>query len=251
MRATRRLRPAAAVAPIALVLALSSCGGDPLTTSSAPRSIAAESTSPTTTTPPIASTSAPATTTSSSTTAAPAARAPVPTTTAPPPSTLPVVERSGADVGPTTVVGDPVGIRIPSLDVDSPIVPTGVNPDGSVAVPSSADVAGWFEPGPRPGERGPSVVMAHVDSARTGPGVFFRLRDIRAGALVSIDTTEGEIDFVVERIEQHAKDEFPTDDVYGPVPAAELRLVTCGGEFDRSVRSYDDNIVVYLKRATS
>ena len=173
------------------------------------------------------------------------------TATATPVNPPPVaVERSGADVDSIADVGDPVGIRIPTLEVDSPIVATGVHEDGTVAVPPSADVAGWFDLGPRPGERGPAVVMAHVDSAHTGPGVFYRLREIQAGAVVTIVTTTGPVDFVVRRVEQHAKVEFPTDDVYGPVPGAELRLVTCGGGFDRSVRSYDDNIIVYLVRVT-
>ena len=42
----------------------------------------------------------------------------------------------------------------------------------------------------------------------------------------------------------YPKDEFPTEAVYGPTSGPELRLVTCGGAFDRSARSYDDNVVV-------
>ena len=205
----------------------------PSTTVATPPVTRVPTTSPTTS-PDVTTTISDATTT-------------MPSTTTTVPAT---VERSGAGVGPTDTVGDPLGIRIASLGVDSPIVATGLHDDGTVAVPPSADVAGWFDQGPRPGQRGPAVVMAHVDSASTGPGVFYRLRDIQVGAIVTIDTADGPIDFVTERIEQHPKIEFPTDDVYGPVPRRELRLVTCGGEFDRSVRSYYDNIIVYLVRST-
>ncbi|WP_083915028.1 sortase domain-containing protein [Ilumatobacter nonamiensis] len=250
-----RRRPAAlAIAAFALV---SSCAGaeardaDASAGVSAPVVVVEPSASTTTTTTADDDGVAPtATATTPPTTAAPVPITSTPTTS--PPTTTPqAVERSGADVGPENAVGDPIGIRIPSLEVDSPIVPTGVNPDGTVAVPPSADVAGWFEPGPRPGEPGPSVVMAHVDSARTGPGVFYRLREIQPGAVVSIDTADGSVDFVVDRTEQHAKVEFPTNDVYGAVPGRQLRLVTCGGEFDRSARSYYDNIIVYLNRIES
>lgn len=154
--------------------------------------------------------------------------------------------RSGADAGTTTPVGHPLAIRIPSLDIDSVLAPTGVHEDGTIEVPPDANVAGWFEGGPRPGERGPALIMGHVDSARTGPGVFYRLRDMQVGDVAIVDTMQGEHRFVVEAIEQHKKTEFPTEEVYGPVPGPALRLVTCGGEFDRSVRSYYDNIIVYL-----
>lgn len=186
----------------------------------------------------------PATATSSST--APAST--VPDTTAPPstapPSTAPV--RSGEIVSPVTSVGDPIGISIPSIGVQSLITPTGVLDDGTVDVPADASIAGWFEPGPRPGERGPAVVMGHVDSRSQGPGVFYRLREIPVGAVVTIETTDGVERFVVRSVEQYPKDEFPTERVYGSVRESELRLITCGGSFDASVRSYRDNIVAFL-----
>jgi hypothetical protein len=33
--------------------------------------------------------------------------------------------------------------------------------------------------------------------------------------------------------------------VFGATPDAELRLVTCGGAFDRAARSYVDDVVVF------
>jgi hypothetical protein len=163
----------------------------------------------------------------------------------PPTTSIAPVERPGAEAVAATVA-DPVAIHIPSIGVDSALVSTGVLDDGTVAVPPDANIAGWFNGGPRPGERGPAVIMGHVDSARTGPGVFYRLRDIVIGDIVTIDTPDGPIEFVVERVEQHPKLEFPTGAVYGPTPGPTLRLVTCGGSFDRSVRSYYDNIIVFL-----
>lgn len=181
----------------------------------------------------------------------PAATVPVttvPVTTVPattnPPSTAPV--RSGEIVSPASSVGDPIAISIPSIGVESVITPTGLLADGTIDVPADASVAGWFEPGPRPGERGPAVVMGHVDSRSQGPGVFYRLREIPIGAVVTIETTDGAERFVVRSVEQYPKNEFPTERVYGGVREAELRLITCGGSFDASVRSYRDNIVAFL-----
>ncbi len=126
------------------------------------------------------------------------------------------------------------------------LLPTGYLEDGTVDVPKDPSIAGWFEPGPRPGELGPAVVMGHVDSRKNGPGVFYRLRDIEIGDVATIETTSGPVRFVVRSVEQFPKDEFPTDLVYGPVPEAALRLITCGGSFDSSVRSYRDNIIAFL-----
>ncbi|MEO6654168.1 MAG: sortase [Ilumatobacteraceae bacterium] len=154
--------------------------------------------------------------------------------------------RSGAIVSPVATVGDPLSISIPAIGVESVLLPTGYADDGTVDVPKDPSIAGWFEPGPRPGELGPAVVMGHVDSRTYGPGVFYRLRDIEIGDIATIETTSGPVRFVVRSVEQFPKDEFPTDLVYGPVPEAALRLITCGGAFDSSVRSYRDNIVAFL-----
>jgi len=51
--------------------------------------------------------------------------------------------------------------------------------------------------------------------------------------------------FVVVRTAWYPKAKFPTAQVYGPTPDRQLRLITCGGVFDHSLRSYKDNLVVY------
>ena len=99
-----------------------------------------------------------------------------------------------------------------------------------------------------PGDRGPAVVAGHVDSV-AGPAVFYRLRELRPGDEVVVDLSDGRtVTFRVTGSLQVPKDAFPTEEVYGPTPDAELRLITCGGEFDRSVRSYEDNTVVFAVR---
>ena len=92
---------------------------------------------------------------------------------------------------------------------------------------------------------GPAVLAGHVDST-AGPAVFWRLRDLAPGDEVLVDRADGTTArFTVTRVERHPKDAFPTDEVYGPTTGAELRLITCGGEFDRAARSYRDNVVVF------
>jgi sortase (surface protein transpeptidase) len=116
---------------------------------------------------------------------------------------------------------------------------------GAIEIPNEWQVAGWYAEGVRPGQVGPAVIVGHVDS-RQGPAVFYRLREMRRGDKIKITRRDGSVvTFVVDRLEQHAKTRFPTDDVYLPTLEPALRLVTCDGTFDRSTGHYRDNLVVF------
>jgi sortase (surface protein transpeptidase) len=136
-------------------------------------------------------------------------------------------------------------VQVGRVGVDAEVIPLGLDAAGALEVPADFAQAGWWRSGPEPGERGPAVIVGHVDS-RSGPAVFYRLRELVAGDRVTVqraDGTSGE--FVVDRVEQHPKSAFPTDAVYGATAAPELRLVTCGGTFDRSTGHYVDNTIVF------
>ena len=144
---------------------------------------------------------------------------------------------------------NPVTIRIPRIEVEAPIIPLGLRDDGKIEVPSRTEETGWWLGGPEPGEPGPAVILGHVDS-REGPAVFFNLRYLRAGDEVHIDRADGStLTYVVDSSEHHPKDDFPTDEVYGPTEHPTLRLVTCGGEYDFDVRTYPDNVIVFASLA--
>jgi hypothetical protein len=139
-------------------------------------------------------------------------------------------------------------VVIPTIGVDAPVIDLGLNPDGTLQVPSNFSVAGWYAGGPEPGDVGPAVIVGHVDS-RNGPAVFFAVRSLSAGD--SIDVFQGgrKMRFVVLSVQEYAKDAFPTTKVYGRVDYPALRLITCGGLFNTSTGHYTDNIVVYGKLA--
>jgi hypothetical protein len=143
----------------------------------------------------------------------------------------------------------PTWLSIPSIGIRTRLIRLGVNSDGTLQVPSSTAVAGWYTGSPRPGTVGSAVIAGHVDS-RSGPGIFFWLRTLRPGDRVYVGRADGTMAvFTVTRIKKFAKDQFPTAAVYGPVPDAELRLITCGGIFDRSLGSYLSNVVVFARLA--
>jgi len=142
----------------------------------------------------------------------------------------------------------PVRLDIPAIGVHTPISAIGLRGDGTLDVPPlrSDAPAGWYQGSPTPGEPGPAVVVGHVDTARDGPAVFFRLRELKVGDPLSVRRADRSVArFKVVRVASYPKKAFPSDEVYGPTAGPSLRLITCGGSFDRSRGSYRSNIVVF------
>ncbi|MDO3704586.1 class F sortase [Micromonospora sp. C28SCA-DRY-2] len=140
--------------------------------------------------------------------------------------------------------GPPSRLRVARIGVDSPLSVLGLDAAGALAAPSDFDRAGWYGGGPAPGDPGPAVIAGHLDS-RDGPAVFARLGELRPGDRVQVWRGDRVVPFRVTGTLRAGKDRFPTSAVYGPTPGPELRLVTCGGEFDRRRGHYRDNLVVF------
>jgi hypothetical protein len=194
------------------------------------------------------------------TTAAP----PVVTTTEPPPAEVPpqpnvnanlappATEASTAEPAPSVETeeeydGKPVRVRIPEIGVDADIIDLGLRDDGSLEVPSDFAQTGWYTGRSVSGEPGPSVVVGHVDS-KSGPAVFYHLEALEEGHTVEIYRSDGSVAFF--RVTSSVlvdKDEFPTEQVYGDTVEPTLRLITCGGDFNSSVRSYEGNLIVFAE----
>jgi sortase (surface protein transpeptidase) len=146
-------------------------------------------------------------------------------------------------------VAAPATLTIPLIGVKTNLITLGLAAGGAMQVPSTVSVAGWYTGSPRPGSIGSSIIVGHVDgkvNATEARGVFYRLNTLKAGDKVFVKRSDGTtVEFRVTRVQQYLKDKFPTADVYGPTPDAELRLITCGGTFDDAIGHYLSNIVVY------
>lgn len=174
--------------------------------------------------------------------------APVPSssTTSSSPSTSPKIIGVATATGASTprTATTPVHLTIPSIGVSTDLESLKLLANGALQTPSQWDVAGWYTGGVVPGQIGPAVIAGHVDSTR-GPAVFYRLHALVAGATILVAEQSGTVlSFVVDRVQVYPKDHFPTTTVYGPAPIAELRLITCAGEFDRRTGNYLSNLVV-------
>ena len=149
------------------------------------------------------------------------------------------------DPSPAAAAPRPVFLTIPAIGVRSRLIRLGLTAQGTLQVPTSTSVAGWYTGSPRPGEIGSSVIAGHIDSY-LGPGIFSKLANMRPGELIYVRRANRSLAvFRVYAVRQYPKDHFPTRKVYGPAPEAELNLITCGGTFDYATRSYLSNTVVY------
>lgn len=157
---------------------------------------------------------------------------------------VPQGPRAQAPAPTPAAVALPVSLTIPAIGVQTSLIKLGLAADGTLQVPSSATVAGWYTGSPRPGALGAAVIAGHVDS-QAGPAVFYQLRKLRPGAPVYVKRADGSVaEFKVTNVQQYPKARFPTTAVYGPVPDSELRLITCGGTFDPATGHYLSNVIV-------
>lgn len=139
----------------------------------------------------------------------------------------------------------PVSVSIPAIGVQSDLEDLHRGSAGELDPPVDWDRAGWFSDGIVPGEVGPAVIAGHVDSP-TAAAVFFRLDELVAGDEIHVAMSDGTTrTFTVDRSERAAKSAFPTSDVYGTTPTAQLRLITCDGVFDTATGHYTDNLIVF------
>ncbi|MFP3986586.1 class F sortase [Streptomyces sp. E11-3] len=143
-------------------------------------------------------------------------------------------------------------IRIPAIQVDAPVQPVGLDPDGWVDAPPAEEpnLAGWFTGAVSPGEKGTAVIDGHVDND-SGPAVFYGLGSLKKGNRVEVLRKDGRTAvFEIYGIEVFEKRNFPGTRVYGNTGAAELRVITCGGGFSKS-EGYDGNVVVFARLAST
>lgn len=183
--------------------------------------------------------------------ATPPAPAPPPAVTAPAPSTVPPrpSAASATALPPVLNRSEPTTVHIPVIDTYSPLLRLGLRDNGSLEVPpgNPGAPAAWYDASPTPGQRGPAVLLGHVNATDGGPGVFARLRELRPGDTVEVTREDGSTAvFSVERGEHYGKDVFPTQKVYGNTTGSELRLITCDG-YDPRTGEWGENYVVYAK----
>ncbi len=143
----------------------------------------------------------------------------------------------------------PTRLTVPALSARLSVEPTGVDGQGFMALPGSPSVAGWYRHGPAPGSQaGATVIAAHVDTRREGPGPLARLDRLRAGDTIEVTTDAGHVHYRVVEVIRQSKAQLDLDALFSRDGPERLHLVTCGGAFDARTRHYEDNVVAVATR---
>ncbi|MFB8382029.1 class F sortase [Streptomyces rubiginosohelvolus] len=172
---------------------------------------------------------------------------------------------SGPTTGDVAAVGRPFGaslppahdpldgavperVEVPSVGIEAPVVARGLDPDGAIDPPpyGMPKTAGWYGDGTQPGAEGTALFVGHVDTD-TKPAVFYGLSAVKPGARIEVTRTDGSVaEFTVDDVQLVTRERFDAQKAYGPREGgrAELRLITCGGTYDHTTRSYTANVVV-------
>ncbi|GAA4806105.1 class F sortase [Streptomyces ziwulingensis] len=151
-----------------------------------------------------------------------------------------------APAAPALPPSPPDRIRVPAISVDAPLTGLGLTPTGSLDVPPTEreNLAGWYEAGTTPGEKGTAIVAGHVDNDE-GPAVFYRLGALKRGGVVEVARRDGTVAvFTVDAVEVYEARAFPDAKVYGAAARPELRVITCGGGYSPAT-GYRGNVVVF------
>ena len=177
------------------------------------------------------------------------ATAPRPKQHRPKPGTPSTVAPTATSVATPPLQSQPTTIAIPAIGVASEVIQVGLNPDNTLQAPQPGpdyDKAAWYKYSPIPGNVGPAIIEGHVDSAASGPSVFYKLGELRPGDQVEVTLANHAVStFKVTGVREYPKENFPTAEVYGETTIPALRLITCGGTFDSSTGHYRSNVVVY------
>ena len=177
--------------------------------------------------------------------AAPLTTSDAPSTSTPPSSTAGII---------------PLGIRIPSIKVNNrQFMQVGLEKDKSLEVPpvNQPLLTGWYRDSRLPGDGPPpgctfeagcvsSAVLAGHINGDGQPGVFAKLAQVKVGALVELDRSDGmTATFKVSKTRVFQKAQFSAQEVYGTVTKPTLIMITCGpADFDPQARSYRQQTVV-------
>ncbi|MFE9250980.1 class F sortase [Streptomyces sp. NPDC007088] len=141
----------------------------------------------------------------------------------------------------------PLKVTVPALFVEAPVMGLDLDENGRLRTPpmSRPKQVGWYEKGPSPGAAGTALIVGHRDT-KTGPAVFLNLNALHRGDTVKVARADRRTAvFTVDKVKTYTKDKFPDDKVYGGAGGRpELRLMTCGGRFDKK-SGYSANVVVF------
>jgi LPXTG-site transpeptidase (sortase) family protein len=142
-------------------------------------------------------------------------------------------------------IGTPVRLSITGTNIDFPVIDLGLLPDGKLDAPKDGKTLGWYRLGPKPGQKGNSVIDGHLTTVE-GPGAFWNLKHVRVGDRISVTDDQGVTrTFKVRKTAVYHVNAAPMLEIFGSAPGKHLNLITCAGVWDTAMDHYDKRLVVY------
>lgn len=142
---------------------------------------------------------------------------------------------------------DPVNITVEKAGINADVVTMQIV-NGVMENPPGPWVVAWYRQTATLGEPGNVVMSGHVDFWNVGPSVFYNLRDLVEGDVITLTGENGvTYDYAVEWLEVFDIDALTggkLQEVVGPTDAPAVTLITCGGEFDYANGEYLSRMVV-------
>lgn len=140
----------------------------------------------------------------------------------------------------------PIGIEIPSIKLNAPVVNVGVTQDNVMEVPHNAAEVGWYSLGVKPGEKGGAILTGHYDTTTGRPAIFYNLRKLKPGDIIYLKMEDNqELLFQVDDVVSHPVKNFPTELIFGQFPGKQLIMITCDGVWNPLDKNYSKRLVVF------
>jgi LPXTG-site transpeptidase (sortase) family protein len=167
----------------------------------------------------------------------------IPPTPVPTPQVTPAPEQPQVSDAPVT------RLRIAKIGVDANIVQLGVDAQGYMEVPAEPLDVGWYTFTSHPSFGGNAVFAGHVDSAKIGPAIFWRLRQVAQGDEIEVALSDGTTyGYKVISTNSFSSADAPVQDIIGPTENPSITIITCDGVFNTRTHEYDKRLIVRAER---
>jgi sortase A len=146
---------------------------------------------------------------------------------------------------PVVSVTTPIILKIPTLNITTSVEEVGLDSNGNMGTPENIFAVGWYSLGVRPGETGNAVIDGHFNTQNQTPGIFYRLYSMRPGDEIEVTDREGQrIEFRVYQVTNESTVDFPVYKYFGPGATPKLHLITCEGNYDPLIETFNYRTVV-------
>jgi LPXTG-site transpeptidase (sortase) family protein len=148
---------------------------------------------------------------------------------------------------PSKVVGIPVNLTIPAINLSVQIEQIGLTSDGALDTPVGKTNVGWYRLGRRPGEIGSAVIDGHFGQWADGTGsVFDNLDKLQIGDKIYTKDADGNTTSFIVRETRSFEPDIVTPEVFNSSDGlAHLNLITCKGVWDKTEKSFSNRLVIF------